>query len=178
MSIQNVLTKYNENLYKEYINNHRLNVQKAWDIMKNNPDCIELINKNIVKSNIDFTIKALDQLIKNHDMSKYSEEEFDAYRKQFYPTSKEEKESNKENFDKAWKHHYFVNLHHWDWWYESGNMDNMSLIYVVEMICDWEAMGYQFGNTSKEWYENNKEKIHLGDRQRKFAEELMDIICK
>lgn len=178
MSIEGTLIKHHENLYREYINNHKLNVQKAWDKMKNSADCIELIVKNNIGVNTDKIIELIDELVKNHDSSKFSKEEFDAYRKNFYPITPEEKESNKESFDAAWKHHYTNNLHHWDWWYESGNMDNMPFTYVIEMICDWEAMGYQFGNTSKEWYEQNKHKIYLGEKQRNFAEELMNIICQ
>lgn len=178
MSIESALIKHQENQYKEYINNHKLNVQKAWGRIKNNADCMELISKNFINIAIDKAIELLDELIRNHDSSKFSKEEFDAYRKNYYPISPEEKESNTENFDKAWRHHYINNLHHWDWWYESGNMDNMPFTHVIEMICDWEAMGYQFGNTSKEWYEKNKNEIHLGEKQRRFAEELMNIICQ
>lgn len=163
-----------EKIYREYIDNHRQNVQKAWVNMKSNSECMDLIIKNL-NENI---ISLIDFMIDAHDLSKYQKDEFDAYRKQFYPVTPEEKELNKDAFDKAWKHHYYNNLHHWDWWYETGNMDNMSLQYVVEMICDWEAMGYKFGNTSKQWYEKNKDEIHLGKKQRIFAEELMNIICK
>lgn len=165
-----------ENTYTEYINNHRQNVQKAWSLMKSNPDCIELITKNL-NTTKESAIDLIDMLITNHDLSKYSVEEFIPYRKEFYPVSPEEKEENKDNFDAAWKHHYHNNLHHWNWWYESGNIDNMKLSYVVEMICDWEAMGYKFGNNSKQYYDQNKHKIYLGDQQRLFAEELMNIVC-
>lgn len=174
MSIKGALISHNRSLYREYINNHKLNVQKAWDNMKNNSDCMELISRYIPSINMEL----IEVNIEAHDESKYSKEEFEAYRKEFYPVCPEEKENNKAAFDEAWKHHYTNNLHHWNWWSESGNQDSMSLIYVIEMICDWEAMGHQFGNTSKEWYNDNKHKINLGNRQREFAEALMDIICK
>ena len=163
--------------YKEYIDNHRANVLKAWTVMKSNPDCMDLISKNL-KTSIESAIRLIDMLVEAHDLTKYGENEFHQYRKQFYPVSEEEKESNKSDFDKAWEHHYTNNLHHWDWWYKSGNVDNMKMPYVVEMVCDWEAMGYKFGNTSKSWYEKNKQNIHLGEKQRLFAEELMDILNK
>ncbi len=166
-----------ENSYKEYIDNHRQNVQKAWLVMKSNSDCMNLISKYL-NTSITSSIRLIDMLIDAHDMSKYGNNEFHQYRKEFYPASEDEKIMNKDAFDIAWKHHYHNNLHHWNWWYESGNMDNMKMPYVVEMICDWEAMGYQFGNTSKSWYEQNKANIHLGNRQRLFAEELMNTICK
>lgn len=178
MSIESALIKHNENLYKEYINEHRLNVQKAWNVMKNNSECRNLITKVISNTNLDTTIKLVDDLIIHHDESKYEPEEFYAYRANFFPISPEEKNLNKEEFDKAWKHHYTHNMHHWNWWYESGNLDNMPMIYVIEMICDWEAMGYKFGNTSKEWFEKNKSEIYLGYKQEEFAEELMNILSK
>ena len=174
----NTQIRHNEELYKEYINEHKLNVQKAWVSMKNNSECIEFISKNLSNMTIDIAIDLIDELIKNHDNSKYGKDEFDAYRKEFYPISPEEKESNKNDFERAWKHHYTNNLHHWNWWCESGNMNNMPFVHVIEMICDWEAMGYKFGNNSKEWYNNNKHKIHLGDKQKIFAEGLMNIVCR
>ena len=177
MSIAESLISYHENLYREYINNHKLNVQKAWETMKNNKNCIDFITKNLVNMDINAAIALIDELIKNHDSSKFSTEEFDAYRKNFYPISEEEKESNKEAFELAWRHHYTNNLHHWNWWAESGNMNNMSFVHIIEMICDWEAMGYKFGNNSKEFYEQNKHKIQLGEKQRIFAENLMNMIC-
>ena len=171
MSITTALIGEKEHEYRQYIDNHKLNVQRAWDNIKNNRMCIKLIKKNFSNMKIDVAIDLIDELIKYHDESKYGEKEFDAYRKEFYPINPSEKENNKEAFDKAWKHHYTNNLHHWDWWYESGNIDNMPFVHVIEMICDWEAMGYQFGNTSKQWYEQNKDKIYLGEKQRRFAEE-------
>lgn len=172
------LIKQNENKYLEYISNHKLNVQKAWNIMKNNNECLNLFLKYSKNTNIDSIINLVDELIINHDSSKYSIEEFDAYRKNYFPISENEKELNKKDFDLAWKHHYTNNLHHWDWWYESGNCNSMPLVYVIEMMCDWEAMSYQFGTTTKQWYEKEKDKIHLGDMQRKFVEELIEIINK
>ena len=169
--------KQQEDIYKEYIDNHRQNVQKAWTIMKSNSECMIHISKYL-NTSIEAAIDLIDNLIINHDMSKYDEFEFNAYRKEFYPVSEDEKEENKPMFDAAWKHHYYNNLHHWNWWYETGNMDNMKLPYVVEMICDWEAMGYKFGNTSRQWYDENRDKIKLGELQRKFAETLMNIMHK
>lgn len=166
-----------EREYKQYIDNHRNNVQKVWAIMKSNLYCIDLISKRLFTTT-EAAISLIDSLIDAHDLSKYDEKEFHQYRKNFYPVDEEEKEANKDDFDVAWKHHYTNNLHHWNWWYESGNIDDMKMAYVVEMICDWEAMGYQFGNTSKHWYEQNKHNIHLGEKQKLFAEELMNIINK
>lgn len=171
------MIRVNENKYREYIDNHRLNVQKAWTNMKSNNDCMDLITKYL-NTHTEAAIDLIDDMIKVHDLSKYEPEEFDAYRKNFYPVTPEEKEENLAAFDIAWKHHYHNNMHHWNWWSETGKKDEMKLPYVVEMICDWEAMGYVFGNTSRQFYEQNMNKIDLGNIQRKFAEELMAIVCK
>lgn len=176
MSIEKLLISHNKNRYKEYIDNHRNNVRKAWENIKNNEECIQLIKKYI--PSISISTDTLDELIYLHDLSKYESEEFDAYRKNFYPISQEEKDDNKQAFEEAWKHHYMNNLHHWDYWYHTNNLNNMPFIYVVEMICDWEAMGYQFGNTSKEWYDKNKDKIYIGDSQRELVESLIEILSK
>lgn len=178
MSIESALIKHQEKLYREYISDHITNVQKAWKLMKENPDCMDFISRNLKNMTLDAAISVLDDLIAHHDESKYSKEEFDAYRKEFYSISPEEKEANKKDLEKAWEHHYTNNLHHWDWWYKSGNMNNMPFIHVIEMICDWEAMGYVFKNNSLTWYNQNKKEIFLGDKQRKFAEELMEIVCR
>lgn len=176
ISYDETIIKQNETKYREYIDNHRQNVQKAWTLMKSNTECMNVIMKYL-NTSLEAAIDLIDNLIKSHDLSKYEKFEFDAYRKNFYPISEEEKEANLANFDNAWRHHYHNNMHHWNWWHETGNTENMKLPYVVEMICDWEAMGYQFGNTSKQFYVENMDKIHLGNIQTKLALELMDIIC-
>lgn len=177
MSIQSALIRQKEYEYKEYIQNHQLNVARAWAKIKDNKDCINLFLKYIDTTE-DSLIESIGEFIRNHDASKFSKDEFDAYRKNFYPICPEEKESNKKAFDAAWEHHYTNNMHHWDWWYKTGKSNMMPLLYVIEMICDWEAMGYYYGNTSKEWYEKNKDTIHLGEIQRKLVEETLDILYR
>lgn len=166
----------NDYEYTQYIKNHQNNVKKAWEAMKQDQECVDLIQKYIPSTTIN--LDNIDYLIQNHDNSKFSEEEFIPYRKNFYPTSPEEKEENKAAFENAWKHHYTNNMHHWEWWHETGKADEMNIAYVIEMICDWQAMGYQFNNNAKDWYYKNKENIHLGERQRIFTEDLLELYCK
>lgn len=168
------LIKEKEEQYKEYIDNHRANVKKAWDNMKNNHKCVAIISKQVTANSIRSLVEMIDNLVDKHDLTKYEAEEFDAYRRNFYPINDEEKESAKEDFTKAWVHHYSKNLHHWDWWYKTGNQENMPFTYCVEMVCDWIAMGYHYNNTATEWYEKEKDNIHLGIDQRQFVEKLMN----
>lgn len=173
MSIEAALIDQKCKEYKEYINDHKLNVERAWNDMKNNKNAIDLISQYIPNINIDMTFNLIDDLVKHHDESKYSPEEFDAYRKSFYPISKEEEESAKAELDKAWNHHYMNNMHHWNYWHLSGNVDRMPFHFVVEMICDWKAMEYGGKGPMNTWYAENKDKIYLGEKQREFAEALM-----
>ena len=160
--------------YRKYIYNHIKNVNLAWDRMKNNNACVEVLKNYFAY--YELAIIECNDLIAQHDASKFGMEEFEPYRKHYYPVSSEEKNNSINEFNRAWEHHYTNNLHHWNWWYENNMMNSMPLQYVIEMICDWEAMGYVFGNTSLEWYEKNKNKIKLGSKQRALAEDLMHAI--
>jgi len=139
--------------YLDYIEEHFFNVQKAWDILKNN--CYDM--KFIYD---DFYYFTIDEEIKNHDLSKLSEHEFIQYRKAFYPTETEDKYDMSE----AWEYHKKENKHHWQTWTNiKFNNPFEWEIHCVHMICDWMAMGFKFNDTAKEYYENNKDKIKLPD---------------
>lgn len=170
--------KKKEEEYKDYIKEHINNVKKAWNKMKESDNILEVISDFLDdNNNLDLFIVQVNANINNHDNSKYSKEEFDAYRKHFFPISDEEKELSKEEFETAWRHHYTHNLHHYDWWYENNKLDNMPIMYVVEMICDWEAMSYKFGTNTKEWYYKNIDtEIHLGEKQRRLTERILELL--
>ena len=106
----------------------------------------------------------------------YEIEEFDAYRKNYYPVNEEEKELNKEDFEKAWKHHYENNPHHPEYWIKDGVPTDMEIEYIVEMACDWIAMSIKLNNRAIDWYTDNKDNIKLHDETRKFVEKALDII--
>lgn len=165
-----IVEKQNE--YRLYIDTHRKNVAKAWTEIQEK--CGDIIKSKIST----LQIALIDENIKNHDMSKYSDVEFDAYRKWFHYV--DESEKDKAAFDKAWKHHYENNLHHPNSWKNSGNEDLMPYYFIVEMVADWQAMGYVFGNNAKEYYERNKAEIQgkLGKKQIAWTEELLNALCE
>lgn len=101
-----ILTKINEIKYRSYIRNHRYNILVAYYELLN---CEEL--KDYWLNHYNLVEKLYEKIIK-HDLSKYSKEEFDAYRKQYYPIDEIEKYNNKEAFEKAWYHHWTHNEHH------------------------------------------------------------------
>lgn len=151
------------NQYDEYLINHINAVQKAYSYLTNN---ILHINN-----------KELDSIISRHDLSKYSEEEYDAYANYFYG------EKNQEEFDKAWLHHQKQNPHHWQYWVLINDEDGtyatkMDYNYVIEMICDWWAFSW-VKNQLKEifnWYEENKSKMILHEETLKDVEHILQLI--
>ena len=140
--------------YLDYIERHYNNVQKAWAIVKEKCN-----GKGFRFMYDDFVFHSIEMNVKNHDLSKLSESEFTQYRLNFFPADGEKK--NKQAFGFAWEHHKANNPHHWQNWTVTYADYPYADIYLVENIVDWMAMGFEFGDTAKEYYEANKEKIDL-----------------
>lgn len=147
--------------YLDYIEEHYDNVQKAWKLV--NEKCKGQCFPFMYDDHLWFS---LDAMIKKHDMSKLSEEEFTQYRQFFYPCVGEVK--NKELLNKGWEHHKKNNAHHWETW-TNGERGKIQELNLVENICDWIAMSFKFGDTAKDYYEENKDDIKLP----RWAEEYM-----
>lgn len=184
-----------EEEYMAYIKEHVDNVVFAF-----NKYFLSIIkeNKELPESNYytyDDLYNAIEELekgrIHEHDMSKYSEEEFDAYRAKYYPTEKESNGATNEQkaeidrkVDIAWIHHYENNPHHPNYWVDKNSdkpkPTDMDLVSILEMICDWEAMSMKFGGNTIDWYTNkaDKEKVAMTDKTKNIVEELLDIIYK
>jgi hypothetical protein len=174
----------NEEIYIDYIETHRENVQAAY-----NKYFLPLVDKELdltTCSNQEFQ-EALTLAVENiniHDESKYSNVEFDPYRIRFYPTVDEKvalensdiAQQQEENFLVAWKHHYTNNPHHPEYWVnqETGVITDMELRYIIEMLCDWLS----FGDDIRIWYQNKAErqKKAMSVRTKEIVEELMGII--
>lgn len=162
------LLEQKEQEYLAYINEHILNVQKAFELYLLLFDCDNTSPYNII----------LKHNIKKHDQSKFGIEEFDAYRRHFHSIDETEKEESKDDFEKAWEHHYSVNKHHSEYWFdENGNPKEMNHMYVIEMICDWIAMSIKFCGNPYEWYKENVDsKIKLHDNTKKLVESLLLVV--
>lgn len=164
----NIKIKKQEKKYMKYIKEHQENVRKAFEEIKENPVIYQRYSGEI--------LDALWERVLIHDKSKYSEEEFIPYRKNFYPINAEEKEENKPDFDKAWEHHWKNNSHHWQYRKNktSFNKNNKEeVLDVLENILDWIAMGYKFNDRPYQYYENNKNNITLCEDERKYLEDLI-----
>lgn len=167
MIVQGYKTK-EEKENMEYIKEHVQNVQKAYkEYGALLSSCLELDPEDLT----------LEILIANHDKSKFSSEEFESYRKRFFPMEGEK--TDPESFNAAWLHHIHSNPHHPEHWVlQNYNKETHSFyaipiempkVYLAEMLCDWIAMGYKFGDMPYQYYAKNSGKYQL----HKNTEELL-----
>lgn len=151
--------------YRKYIEEHRKFVKQAFE--------------NLLKSNIlQLDAGDLEQLrieIENHDMSKYDEEEFEPYRKHFYPCSFENANDTKAEFDKAKEHHFLANNHHPQHPDRKIKVDRIS---VVHNILDWIAMSYKFGDYVWDFYEQSKIGEQFSSKEKEMVENIILLIKK
>lgn len=159
--------------YREYIQKHISLVQKAYT------EYILPIQDSSDSELMEAIQKAGSNIV-HHDASKYSKEEFNAYRFAYYPTSFELKEKDYDEHKErviqpAWKHHYMHNEHHPLYWYNDDRKEDMPLEYIIEMLCDWIAMGMYFNSSTYSWYENQAigEKSHMTEYTKGIVEEIL-----
>lgn len=120
--------------------------------------------------NID--IDLFDDLIKEHDASKWSEEEFEPYAQRWFGDKKKTLE-----YEEAWKHHWMHNEHHPEFWLG----EDMPYIYILEMICDWGSFSVEKGDYQEliDFYYNkarDDEEKNLSDNTKIIIEEILDKI--
>lgn len=150
-----------EKEYIKYINEHCSNVRIAF--LKYGEQLCRLLN---------VSLHSLEENINRHDQSKFSEEEFEGYRNWFYPCTDEEK--NKEEYDKAWIHHYTNNPHHPQYWIRDGYTEDMPSVFIAEMLCDWQGMAIKFGTSTYEYYLKERDKKGFSENTKK----ILDVVVK
>lgn len=175
MSIKlNCKIKQKQREYTDYIEKHRENVKKAWEIIDKATQKYKANSwgqQNGCNAHI-----IIDGLIQKHDMSKYSKEEFEPYRKRFFPI--DGKVFDKEEFEKAWQHHKDNNLHHWQSM-QAIDYDHVFILeYTIEMLCDWLAMAMNFNEGHRDYYNKNKDDIMLEKWQREVLEDVYGALDK
>ena len=113
--------------YKNYIIEHKERVSKFADLLKEKlPELFD---------NID--VELFDEMIREHDASKFEEPEFEAYAQKWFNNSGETLE-----YKEAWKHHWTNNEHHPEFWLG----EDMPYIYILEMLCDWGSFSIDKGD--------------------------------
>ena len=152
--------------YINYIKDHIAKVKKSFDQRS------ALMQKVLMLSHSE--MEELIGRIENHDASKYSVEEFPAYRNYFYPEDGEA--VNDMNFAIAWAHHYQVNDHHPEHWIVNNVPMEMPKVAVAEMILDWEAMSRNFGGNPRKWYDESSKSIVLNPKTAAIVKRALDIL--
>lgn len=159
--------------YMAYIEQHKKNIILAWAELKEALKDIPLLQRECI-------INEMNWRVRRHDDSKMSEEEFLPYRQHFYPIDGET--VNEDAYEQAWRCHYSRNDHHWQYWVAEdgtfvsyGSVDEKLCAYL-EMICDWQAMGYVMGDSAPQYYRTHKNEIRIDPNWIAFVEEILDSL--
>ena len=160
--------------YKKYIDNHIANVAKVYSIY--GKELCEILG-------VDY--ERLGDMIKDHDQSKYTKEEFEGFRCYYYPTAEEEadvesKPIRKAKYDSAWLYHLRRNAHHPEFWIYKDDEGHIRLhpmdpIHIAEMIIDWAAMGIVFGDTAYNYWHDNIHSKPLHSDSIALVDKCIDI---
>ena len=148
--------------YKNYIIEHKANVKKFADwLVEKLPEIFEGCD-----------LDTFYDIIEEHDESKFSEEEFEAYAQKCHGNGEETLE-----YKEAWKHHWMNNEHHPEFWLG----EDMPYIYILEMLCDWGSFGMKSGNLRElsDFYFNqarDDEEKNLSENTKDIIEEILEKI--
>lgn len=163
-----------DELYREYLSKHRAGVRETYQNV-----ILPVLEDEGVDSS---TLDKIDELIENHDMSKYDPVEFDAYRDHFYDPENHPRSGSVE-YDRAWNHHQKSNPHHWQYWCLINDVDepqvqplDMTFEYIIEMLCDWQSAGNHYGNTAYDWYNQQKDKMKFSENTRQIVEKYLEYL--
>ena len=167
--------------YDEYIREHRANVIKAFEWIKEKilPEFITIFGEY----NTQTIANAEYNILYKHDESKTDPEEYDAYDKYFYGNNRSYSVVN--DFNYAWLHHIHNNPHHWQYWIlnndeaEEGKLIlDMPNEYIIEMICDWWSFSWKKGDLTElfKWYEEHEDYMRLSRGTRTKVENILKLI--
>lgn len=158
--------------YDDYLKRHKYNVRKAFEWLRDN------------LSHVTNDIPDLEwQIVTNHDQSKTTTDEYDAYDAYFYGNNPSH--GVVKDFKKAWLLHIHRNPHHWQYWIlinddpgEGMTILDMPDLYIVEMICDWWSFSWVSGNLTDifRWYADHSENMKLSPRTRTKVEGILHLI--
>lgn len=128
-------------------------------------DTLDHINQ--VRGNLESTVENLRQRALDHDASKLEEPELSGYEglsqaaKGVAYGTPEYKEALAP-FKEIIKHHYAHNQHHPEHWADGVN--DMSLLDVVEMLCDWKAAHDRKGGPFGPSLATNLRRFNMSDQ--------------
>lgn len=147
--------------YLDYLEEHLNNVAKAFSELSEASG-----GKGEPWVNDDYSWHLLREEVINHDLSKFSPEEFMQYRANFFPVS--DKDKAQSGFEAAWEHHKRHNHHH----HETAE----NFFDVIRMMVDWIAMSYKFGDNPRDFYNKTKPSMKLSEDMHEFIERHFDYL--
>ena len=120
------------------------------------------------------TIGLRSKIAAEHDVSKTQEPEYFPYvkRKCLEKMDGANYREMGDDVKDAIVHHVTTNDHHPEYWsddyagFDSNkpcHITDMPEECVVEMVCDWVAMGQELGNTARQWYDSVKDRRWIFD---------------
>lgn len=155
--------------YDEYLTNHINGVKRAW----------QEILKPVMETEYD-NIDYIDNVVAQHDASKYELDEYTAYCNYFYPSPGYEKDQDA--FDLAWLLHQHRNPHHHQHWVlirDEGEKHpiDMPLEYVCEMLCDWHSFSLKDPeSTAYNWWNGHRDEMVLSENTINLIESLIEYM--
>ena len=159
---------YNDQEYYKYLKIHEVRLKASFN------DRIYALKNALLLSKEQ--CEELKERILKHDASRYTPEEWDDWRKSYFPINDKEKEEGEESEKKARSHHYKVNAHHPEHW-KGKEMDKVS---IAEMIIDWEADSKADGGNPLKWWlyddEAKEKKKLLNPKTREEVERVLQTI--
>ena len=159
--------------YLDYLEKHINNIARAFQEVSEACDGMAWVGD-------DFSWHTLRNEVEQHDLSKFTKEEFTQYRDNFCPTQFEldNPMSVKQNFGNAWNHHKRHNPHHHESIRYEAGLPGLTELDIVHMIVDWTAMSYKFGGSAQSYYEANADKITVRGDFLPFMYEVFSRIRK
>lgn len=156
----------NERAYMYHYFKHTWFVVLAWKEIQ------DLIIANDLITEEEF--QKINQLIIWHDNSKISKEEWLPYARRFNPIGNLDKDTVKREFKEAVRHHKSVNIHHFE------NLRTYEgpywRCYIIEMICDFIAMGWELGHYIFEYYEEHKHEMQLPVEYQEYLDRVLEVL--
>lgn len=157
--------------YDEYLQQHKANVKKGYDWIKDNlPELIPDGRRLDLEHQIGFA----------HDYSKSQPDEYEPYDAYFYGGNRSYQVVR--DYEYAWLLHIHRNPHHWQHWVlihddpdEAETILDMPYEYILEMICDWWAFSWSKENLYEifNWYDDHRNYMKLSDKTRKTVDDIL-----
>lgn len=174
-----VVIKLINNEYDTYLAKHRRGVMDSFYMVR--PQLRDYMLNNLChnENEVEHRLSELWKQLNQHDDSKYSDVEYNAYNDYFY--GKERTPEIELNFNMAWNHHQKCNPHHWQYWTlikDSGKIMPlpMPFNYIVEMLCDWHSFSRKnLQSTAYKWYIENKNNMMLHKDTITVIETLIEL---